>query len=171
MTEMDDADGVRAWHASAQEEMRQLLDDMMHTEKTHMAAAERLGNIHSRLGLLATVLATLGGATMLADQSKLAAGLLALGAAVASGVLTFLKPDKAAEQHLGAGRQLAALRVRGRQVLHLDVDRLAPDEVRVAIQAIAAEKANIDQSAPGTEGKDYEVARRRIVAGTFDRDR
>jgi hypothetical protein len=160
-----------SWRDSAREELLQLIDDMLHTEKTHIAAGERLGRIHRRLGLLATLLATLGGATVLSDQSNLAAGLFALGAAVASGVLTFMKPDKAAEQHLSAGRQLGALRVRARQTLNLDLDRLTPDEVRVAIKAVADDKASIDASAPGTEIHDYEVARKKIVLGTFDRDR
>jgi hypothetical protein len=161
---------TEGWRNAAREELRQLIDDILHTEKTHMAAGERLGRIHRRLGLLATVLATLSGATVLSDQSNLAAGLFALGAAVASGVLTFMKPDKAAEQSLSAGRQLGALRVRARQIVNLDVDRLASDEVRAAIKAVTDEKANIDASAPGTEAKDYNVAREKIVAGTYDRD-
>lgn len=124
-----------------------------------------------RLGLLATALATLSGATVLSDQSELAAALLALGAALASGVLTFMKPDKAAEQHLSAGRQLGSLRVRARQILNLDTDRLAADELRNDIDSVADEKAKIDAAAPGTEAKDYQVARKKIIAGTFDRDR
>ncbi len=163
--------GGDVWREAAREELRGVIDDLLHTEKTHMAAAERLGKVHRRPGLIATALATLGGATILADQSKLAAGLLALGAALASGVLTFMKRDKAAEQHLGAGRQLGALRVRARHILNLDTDRLDVDKLRGAIDAIAGEKAKIDATAPGTEAKDYKVARDKIVAGTFERDR
>lgn len=159
-----------SWRNAAREELLQLIDDMLHTEKTHMAAGERLGRVHRRLGMLATLLATLGGATVLSDQSKLAAGLLALGAAVASGVLTFMKPDKAAEQHLSTGRQLGVIRVRARQILNLDLDRLTADEVRAAIKTVADDKASIDASAPGTEANDYNVARKKIVARTYDRD-
>ena len=64
----------------------------------------------------------------MAALSKVAAGLLALGAAIASGVLTFMKPERTAEQHLAAGRQLAALRVRARQALNLDLPALSPDK-------------------------------------------
>jgi len=159
------------WREAVREELKQLVDDLLHTEKTHMAAGERLGKIHRRLGLVATALATAGGATVLAEKSSLVAGLLALGAALASGVLTFMKPDKAAEQHLGAGRQLGALRVRARHTLNLDIDRLSEQALRDEISALAGEKAAIDATAPGTEAKDYSVARQKIVAGTFDRDR
>jgi hypothetical protein len=159
------------WRDAVQEELLQLIDDMLHTEKTHLAAGERLGAIHRRLGMLATVLATVAGATILSNSSKLAAGLIALSAAVVSAVLTFMKPDKAAEQHLSAGCQLGALRVKARQVLNLDLHWLSADELRAAIKAVADEKANIDAAAPGTDASDYVVARKEIMAGTFERDR
>jgi hypothetical protein len=106
-----------------------------------------------------------------ASASKVAAGLLALFAAIASGVLTFMKPERAAEQHLAAGRQLAALRVHARQVLTLDLPGLGADELRETINDIAAKKAAIDDTAPGTQDRDYDVARKKITRGTFDRDR
>ena len=110
-----------AWREAADEELRQLIDDMLHTEKTHLAAAERLQGLHLWLGIAATVMATGAAATIVAALSEVAAGLLALGAAIVSGVLTFMKPERIAEQHLAAGRQLAALRVQARQVLNLDL--------------------------------------------------
>jgi hypothetical protein len=106
-----------------------------------------------------------------ASVSKVVAGILALAAAIVSGVLTFMKPDRSAEQHLAAGRQLAALRVRARQVLNLDLPGLAPDELREVITDITAKKAAIDEAAPGTWGRDYNVARNKITQGVFDRDR
>jgi hypothetical protein len=159
------------WRDAAAEELRQLIDDMLHTEKTHMAAAERLQGVHLWLGLAATVLATAAAATIVAAASKVAAGILALGAAIVSGVLTFMKPERTAEQHLAAGRQLAALRVHARQVLSLDLRQLGADRLRKAIDEIAAKKAAIDDAAPGTRGRDYNVARGKITRGTFDRDR
>ena len=158
------------WREAAREELRQIIDDLLHTEKTHLAAAERLGKVHRRLGLTATVLATASGATVLSDQSKLAAALLALAAAIASGVLTFMKPDKHAEQHLATGRQLAVLRVRARQTLNLDLIQGTADQVRAAITSISDGKAEVDAAAPGTETKDYAAARDKILAGTFERD-
>jgi SMODS and SLOG-associating 2TM effector domain family 4/Petal formation-expressed len=164
-------DDAAEWREAAREELRQMIDGMLHTEKTHMAAAERLQRIHQRLGVAATVLATAAAATIVTSASKLAAGLFALFAAIASGVLTFIKPERAAEQHLAAGRQLAALRVHARQVLNLDLPGLGGGQLRETINDIAAKKAAIDEAAPGTLGKDYDVARKKIARGTFDRDR
>lgn len=97
--------------------------------------------------------------------------ILALGAAIVSGVLTFMKPERTAEQHLAAGRQLAALRVHARQVLNLDLPQLGTDKLRKAIDEIATKKVAIDDAAPGSQGRDYNVARGKITKGTFDRDR
>jgi rubrerythrin len=163
-------DNPDAWQAAADEELRQLIDDILHTEKSHMAAAERLQRAHFWVGISATVLATAAAAAIVAELSKVAAGLFALGAAIASGVLTFMKPDRGAEQHLAADRQLAALRVRARQVVNLDLMRLSPAQVRKEIAGIASDKARIDQAAPGISGKDYQTARDKITKGTFDRD-
>jgi hypothetical protein len=160
-----------AWREAAAEELRQLIDDMLHTEKTHLAAAERLQGIHLWLGIAATVLAAGAAATIVASLSKAAAGLLALGAAIVSGVLTFMKPERIAEQHLAAGRQLAGLRVHARQVLNLDLPVLDFTALRETIGDIATRKAAIDDTAPGTGGRDYTVARNKITKGTFDRDR
>jgi hypothetical protein len=159
------------WRARLDEELRQLIDDMLHTEKTHMATAERLQRIHSVVGGASAMLSAAAGTTIFADGSSLAAGLLALAAALASGVMTFMRPQSKAEQHLGAGRQLAALRVQARHLLELDVHRLPVDELRNVLAEIAEHKANIDAASPGTLTTDYETARLRIVAGTFDRDR
>lgn len=160
-----------ALREAAGEELRQLIDDMLHTEKTHMAAAERLQGYHLRLGLAATVFAIASVATIVASASQVAAGILALGAAIVSGVLTFMSPERTAEQHLAAGRQLAALRVKARQVLNLDLPSMSSSVLRKAIDEITKKKTAIDEAAPGTKARDYNTARAKITSGTFDRDR
>jgi hypothetical protein len=82
-----------------------------------------------------------------------------------------MKPERTAEQHLAAGRQLAALRVHARQVLNLDLPQAGSGALRKAIDEIATRKVAIDDAAPGTLSRDYNVARDKITKGTFDRDR
>jgi len=62
-----------------------------------MAAAERLQRLHQWLGIAATMLATAAAASIVAVLSKIAAGMLALGTAIVSAVLTVMKPERAAE--------------------------------------------------------------------------
>jgi hypothetical protein len=82
-----------------------------------------------------------------------------------------MKPERTAEQHLAAGRQLAALRVHARQVLNLDLPVLDFTALREASDDIATRKAAIDDTAPSTRHRDYTVACNTIAKGTFDRDR
>jgi len=158
------------WSAAAHEELLQLIDELLYTEKTHLAAAERFSRVHLGLGLTATILATAATATSIARWSVVATALIALSAALVSAVLTFIKPERTAEQHLGAGRQLAALRVRSRQVLTLDLGRISEAEVRRSIRELAREKAAVDSASPGTTEKDFSVARQKIARGDFERD-
>lgn len=53
-----------AWLSKAEEQLGKLIDEMLRTEKTHMAAAEGLQNIHRRVGLLSAALSASAGATI-----------------------------------------------------------------------------------------------------------
>ena len=159
------------WIAAADEELRQLLDEVLYSEKTHFAAAERLQRYHYLLGIISTVLAALASASIVSDASDVAGGLLALAAAVVSAILTFTKPESSAAQHLASGRQLGSLRVEARHAHQLDLPALPRDEMRSVIRQLAITKAGIDESSPGTGSNDYEVASKRVKSGVFDRDR
>lgn len=159
------------WRELATEELLQLIDELLHTEKTHLAAAERLQRGHRAWGAITTALSALTGATIMTNISAVAASVFALSAAVISAVLTFIMPQRMAEQHLSAGRQLSAVRVRARHTVNLDMPRLPVESIRDMVGQLAAEKANIDSASPGTNERDYQVARRKIGKGTFDRDR
>lgn len=167
----DDTSPGNPWVDRAREELAQLSDEVLYTEKTHLAAAERLGRVHTTLGVGAAVAAAGAAATLVADWSSLAAGALAVIASVLSALLTFLKPDRAAEQHLAAGRQLAQVRVALRQVTGLDLGRLDEASLRAEISRLSDIKATIDDGAPATRQRDYGRASRKIKSGVFDRDR
>ena len=136
------------WRACAREELLQLGDDLLYTEKTHFAAAETLHKFNRIFGLAATMLSTAAAGAIVADLSKVAAGLLALVAAIISGSLTFVKPEQLAAQHLATGRQLGALRVRARHVLTLDLARLPVRDLRKTLAEMVEEKAAIESSSP-----------------------
>lgn len=98
------------------------------------------------------------------------AGLLALGATLASGVLAFVKPESKSEQHLGAGRQLVATRF-APSSFSSSISSGFRLKTSATIARIADVKAKVDGSAPGTAMKNYETARQKIMTGTFGRDR
>ena len=155
--------------ASLTEEGQQLAEEVLYTEKAHLAAAERKGRVQLVLGVLASVASAAAAATILADI-KPVTGSLALIAAVASGLVTFMKPDSTASQHLAAGRQLAALRVKVRHLLNLDLGRLPDEEVRASIEHLATSKTDIDHKFLRRLSRDYDLASKRIKSGIYNRD-
>jgi hypothetical protein len=162
--------GPPDWQKDARGELLQLQDDIMYTEKTHLASAERYQRVHWLLGVAATVTSTAAAATIVTNSSQALAGVLALVAAILAAVLTFMAPEKRAEQHLGAGRQLGALRVRVRQALNLDIPRSSYEDIRKVLTDVAMEKAAMDAASPGTTERNFDVARRKIKGGIFRRD-
>lgn len=143
---------------------------MLFTEKGHFVAAEELKKAHMWLGLIATISAAATAATIVANKSPVLSGSLALAAALASAMLTFVKPEEAAAQHLSAARALGAIRVLSRQ--HREVD-LHPDATedhaawRNYVAEIGAAKKEADAAAPSISDRRFNKARRKIAAGQF----
>jgi hypothetical protein len=151
-------------------ELERLEEDILFTEKGHFVAAEELKKAHMWLGLVATVSAAAAAATIVANKSPMISGSLALVAALASAMLTFVKPEEAAAQHLSAARTLGAIRVLARQ--HRKVD-LHPDATedqaawRNYVAEIGAAKKEADAAAPSISDRRFEKARQKIAAGQF----
>lgn len=158
------------WRDAVVEEIRQLLDEIIYTEKAHFASAERLQKQHLRLGVVATVLAAIAAATIVAEH-PLVAGVAALLATLASGVATFTKPESKAQQHLATGRRLAAIRVALRQLLNLELPALERADAIERVRNLSEQKAQVDQAGPGTFQQDYSVGSGKVKSGLFDRDR
>lgn len=163
-------EGGKTYATAVGRELAAMEEDLLWTEKAHFAAAESLARINFVVGIVATVAASVAAAAVLADAAPVVTGIAALIAAIASGLLTFLKPTEAEGRHLDAGRKLGALRIRVRQALRLDVSNdldLEPQKIRELVRRFAAEKAEIDQAAPGTSGRAFNTARTKINAGHF----
>ena len=153
---------------TAKVEIERLEEDLLYTEKAHFAATSSLHRIHTYLGVFATSSAAASVATIVAESTAWVPGILALGASVSSAVMTFVKPDERASQHLQAGRALGVLRVRMRQFRTIDLAAgLTPVEVRNAVTSLAEEKANIDAGAPALSERAFKGGKRAIEEGRF----
>ncbi|WP_431837054.1 SLATT domain-containing protein [Cellulomonas sp. Y8] len=164
----DDTDALRD---AIVRELEDLAEDMQWTEKTHFAHAEALDRVNLWLGLGSTISASVAAATVVGDVAPVVTGVCALLAAIASGVLTFLKPRDTATRHLNAARQLGALGVRVRQAVRIDLAPALgaePSSWRDLAHEIAQEKARIDQDSPGTGKRAFDTARDKINAGHFE---
>lgn len=155
-------------------ELLALEEDLLYTEKAHFAAAEELQRVHLLLGLTATLSAAVSVASVVTEAGPLWSGIPALVASLASAVLTFVKPDEKAAQHLGAGRSLGQIRVRSRQHRELGLQEQAtppnPKRWRGYVDEIGKAKAETDQSAPATSNRHFRKAQAKIQAGHFVHD-
>lgn len=166
----ENADHLGALLAAAKQELEALEEDLLWTEKAHFASAEVLARCNFWVGIASTVAASVAAATVLTEAAPAVTGVAALIAAIASGLLTFLKPKDAQERHLKAGRRMNALRVQIRQALRLDLSPAlnpAPESLRNLAREFAQEKAQIDAEAPATSNRAFRAARKKIEAGHF----
>ncbi|WP_157944154.1 SLATT domain-containing protein [Blastococcus atacamensis] len=151
--------------------MRALQVDLLWTEKAQFATAALYARLHLWLGIVATVAAAVAAATVVAEAAPVISGSAAVVAAIASAIVTFLKPQDTEQKHLTAGRRLGALRVKVRQALDLDLHLSQPEQPdawRALARTFAEEKATIDADAPGTSNRAFRGARKKIEPGHFD---
>lgn len=158
------------YRAVAANELERLEEDLLYTEKAHFAAAEGLQRAHWILGALATVAAAATSVSVIADGATWLSGSLALLGAVLSALLTFVKPDERAAQHLAAARILNDVRVQARQHRQLDMHSSTseqPEVWREFVETIRVGKRDADASAPALGQRGFEKARKKIEGGDF----
>jgi hypothetical protein len=154
-------------------ELQKLEEDMLYTEKAHFAAAEELKRVHLWVGLIATVASAASVASIVAHGPAVIAGVLSLVAALASAIVTFVKPEKKAEQHLAAAKALGSLRVKARHHREIDLHLDRPEDVNVwrgLVKQIAEAKGKTDGVAPSLSDRRFLQARKKIQAGHFEHD-
>ena len=155
------------------DELKRLEEDILYTEKGHFAASNEHGRVHLALGLLATITSAVAATTIISKSDPWIPGVLALIAAVASAVLTFVKPDERAAQHLQSGRALGALRVRIRQTRTIDLpadNHVDAATWKTTIQDLTTQKADIDNAAPPVSDRIFKKAQQKIQQGDFTHD-
>jgi len=152
------------------EELRKLFVDIEYTEKAHFAAAEQLRALHYVLGGTAAVTSAMASAAIVKSSGTIGA-VLALISALAAALLTFVKPQGVAEQHVACGRELGDLKRRVGQCRTLDGNPASgrtDAELRADVADFTAEKHAMHQGAPTTGPIAFWRAQRKMNAGHFD---
>lgn len=155
------------------DELSRIEEDILYTEKAHFAASDALGRIHLWLGLAATSASAVGATTIIGDGPDLHSGVLALVAAKAAAILTFMKPEERARQHLQVGRSLSCLRVQIRQTKAIDlaVPAVPATDWRGFVAGLSTERADIVAAAPAISNRVLARTRKRIQSGDFIHDK
>jgi hypothetical protein len=161
-------------------EARRIEEDALLSSKGHYAAAERWRNAHLYTGVPTTALTAIAGLVIVGGPEDFAGvpldlvfGLVAIAAAISTGVTTFLGPEKQSTEHRAAGECYNALKGRARRFREIDALRPFSDaDLSGRLDALVAERDGLNQYSPLIPNRAYEKAKRGIEAGeaTYEAD-
>jgi len=146
-------------------EAERLEEDATYSSKGHFNAEDAWVKRNYWLGVPATALAAVAGATLIKSQPELASAFAFL-ASLLTGLMTFLKPNERAAMHRAAAGQFLALRNETRffrEIELLHVDRL--DEMPDRLKALATARNELNQKSPSIPRRAFVAARRGIEEG------
>lgn len=146
-------------------EAERIEEDATYSSKSHFNAESTWERRHYWLGVPATALAAIAGATLIRSQPELAS-IFALAASLLTGLMTFLKPNERATMHRTAAGQFLALRNDARffrEIELLQTDRL--DELSEKLKTLSATHNELNQKSPSIPRGAFVAARKGIEEG------
>lgn len=151
--------------SALRKEAERLEEDATYSSKGHFNAEDTWVCRHYWLGIPATVLAAVAGATLVKSQPEWASAF-ALFASLLTGLMTFLKPNERAAVHRAAAGQFLALRNEARffrEVELLQTDRL--HELSERLKTLSTARNDLNQKSPSIPRRAFETARKGIEEG------
>lgn len=154
------------------EECKRIAEDSLYTAQAHFETA-RLADIRQRWPLLivpsviaavASILVAVGPA----DLKWLSA--IAAAASLTATVAAYLRVDEKVANQIQAGNAFTILRHEARLLSEI-ADSLENDDFKGRLERLADRYASLAQATPPTDNKAFEIARARVKAGIFTRDR
>lgn len=121
----------------------------------HMNDHKADSRIHSIVGVVATVATTIGAAGILTQLFPIVAGFIALGGAVLTGIMTFMKKSELASKSLAASHGCSQATAKFRQAKKLKLGVLPDREVLTIIEAVTGEYNEANGMAGAIRKKSY----------------
>lgn len=146
-------------------EAERLEEDALYSSKGHFNAEDTWVLRNYWLGVPATVLGAVAGATLIKSQPEWATAFT-LFASLLTGLMTFLKPNERAALHRAAAGQFLALRNEARffrEIELLQSDRL--DEFPERLKALSAARNDLNLKSPSIPRQAFVAARKGIEEG------
>jgi len=146
-------------------EAERLEEDATYSSKGHFNAEDTWVGRHYWLGVPATILGAVAGATLIKSQPEWATAFTLL-ASLLTGLMTFLKPNERAALHRAAAGQFLALRNDARffrEIELLQSDRL--DDLPARLKALSAARNELNLKSPSIPRRAFVTARNGIEAG------
>jgi hypothetical protein len=147
------------------EEAKRIEEDALHSSQSHFEASRIWNFWNFGLGIPAAVAGAAAAASVIGEW-PLAAGLLAMVAAILSTVTTFVKPNARAAACLTAGNAYNALRNDARIFRTIQCASGDPvAELRDDLHALSDRRNALNSESPSIPRRAYERGRSRIEAG------
>lgn len=146
-------------------EAERLEEDAIYSSKGHFNAEDTWVRRNYWLGVPATVLGAVAGATLIKSQPEWATAFTLL-ASLLTGLMTFLKPNERAAMHRAAAGQFLALRNDTRffrEIELLQSDRL--EELPERLKALSAMRNELNLKSPSIPRRPFVAARKGIEEG------
>lgn len=151
--------------AALQREAERLEEDATYSSKGHFNAEDTWVRRNYWLGVPATVLGAVAGATLIKSQPEWATAFTLL-ASLLTGLMTFLKPNERAALHRAAAGQFLALRNEARffrEIEMLQSERL--DDLPEQLKALSAKRNELNLKSPSIPRRAFVTARKGIEEG------
>lgn len=146
-------------------EAERLEEDALYSSKGHFNAEDTWVRRNYWLGVPATALGAVAGATLIKSQPEWAMAFTLL-ASLLTGLMTFLKPNERAAMHRAAAGQFLSLRNDARffwEIELLQSDRL--DELPERLKALSATRNELNLKSPSIPRRAFVAARKGIEEG------
>lgn len=146
-------------------EAERLEEDATYSSKGHFNAEDTWVRRNYWLGVPATLLGAVAGATLIKSQPEWAT-VFTLLASLLTGLMTFLKPNERAAMHRAAAGQFLALRNDARffrEIELLESNRL--EELPERLQVLSAMRNELNLRSPSIPRRAFVAARKGIEEG------
>lgn len=155
----------QAKSSALRREAERLEEDTLYSSKGHFNAEDTWVRRNYWLGVPATILGAVAGATLIKSQPEWATAFTLL-ASLLTGLMTFLKPNERAALHRAAASQFLSLRNEARffrEIELLQSDRL--DELTERLKALSTVRNELNLKSPSIPRRAFVAARKGIAEG------
>jgi hypothetical protein len=155
--------------AAIRDELSRLEESAKWSAQGQFEQAKQWRAINLLLGIPASVLAAISGATALATTAgRLAAGLLALAAAAFGAVLTTTNASHRSNQASSSANAYLEIQTAARQLRLIDLPNLSIDQARTALTMLTSRRDEQNRTAEAVNRFAYHKARKNLARGGQD---
>lgn len=165
MTEPDDASEAKRRKA-IEDELQRLEESAKYSAQAQFELTKQWRGINLTLGLPASVLAAVSGATaLISTTGRIPAGILALAAAGFGAILTTINAAQRMNQAAAAANAYLEIQTAARQARQVDLPYLSIDEARQALAEITARRDEQNKTAEPPNKRAFKRAKANIKNG------